>query len=311
MKDFWAEELQNRKKVNVIKVIILIVVLLIFISAIVCTIVYYYNLDFRKWCDENVWKKEIQEKDTKGIDLDVDDNTQVYAYEKYICVFRKKKLEFYNKVGTESGKLELDINEAIFTSAGRYMAICEKDGNKFYLICGKEKLYESEVEGNISQINVSKSGYVSIVISITSYKSVVDVFDKTGNEVFKTNLIKSSIQIVSIELAKTNPSQAIINKYEAPTDKMILNVEYQEQNKLICMYSDGIESYEEKTSTELIKFDDKKESFMTIELSNRVALVDEISTGEYTANTNIRIIDPNTKKEREYVTELCIKIEFK
>jgi len=83
---------------------------------------------------------------------------------------------------------------------------------------------------------------------------------------------------------------------------MILNVEYQEQNKLICMYSDGIESYEEKTSTELIKFDDKKESFMTIELSNRVALVDEISTGEYTANTNIRIIDPNTKKEREYVT---------
>ena len=43
------------------------------------------------------------------------------------------------------------------------------------------------------------------------------------------------------------------------------------------MYSDGIESYEEKTSTELIKFDDKKESFMTIELSNRVALVDEIS----------------------------------
>ena len=80
MKDFWAEELQNRKKVNVIKVIILIVVLLIFISAIVCTIVYYYNLDFRKWCDENVWKKEIQEKDTKSIDLDVDDNTQVYAY---------------------------------------------------------------------------------------------------------------------------------------------------------------------------------------------------------------------------------------
>ena len=131
MRDFWAEELQNRKKVNVIKVIILIVVLLIFISAIVCTIVYYYNLDFRKWCAENVWKKEIQEKDTKGIDLDVDDNTQVYAYEKYICLSRTKKLEFYNKVGTESGKIELDINEAIFTSAGRYLEIGEKGGSRF------------------------------------------------------------------------------------------------------------------------------------------------------------------------------------
>ena len=67
MKDFWAEELQNRKKVNVIKVIILIVVLLIFISAIVCTIVYYYNLDFRKWCDENVWKKKFKRKIQKAL----------------------------------------------------------------------------------------------------------------------------------------------------------------------------------------------------------------------------------------------------
>ena len=330
MKDFWAEGLQNHKKEKIIRISVLILIILIFLATVTCIIIYYNNIEFRQWCDENVWKKEVTEEKTKSIDLDGDENTQVYAYEKYICVFRKKKLEFYNKVGTQVGKLELDINEAEFATAGRYMAICEKDGTKFYLICGKEKMFENEIEGNISQINVSNSGYVSIVISNTSYKSVVDVFDKTGNEVFKTNLvtsrvadvsisqdskylaiaeidlsgilIKSSIQIVSIELAKTNPSQAIINKYEAPTDKMILNVEYQEQNKLICMYSDGIESYEEKTSTELIKFDDKKESFMTIELSNRVALVDEISTGEYTANTNIRIIDPNTKKEREYVT---------
>jgi len=77
------------------------------------------------------------------------------------------------------------------------MAICEKDGNKFYLICGKEKLYESEVEGNISQINVSKSGYVSIVISNTSYKSVVDVFDKTGNEVYFIKIPDKSISAIA------------------------------------------------------------------------------------------------------------------
>ena len=90
-------------------------------------------------------------------------------------------------------------------------------------------------------------------------------------------------------------------KHEAPTDKMILNVEYQEQNKLICMYSDGIESYEEKTSTELIKFDDKKESFMTIELSNRVALVDEISTGEY--GTELHLIDKNGILLKKYISD--------
>ena len=335
MKDFWAEGLKNHRKGKVLKITILIIVLLIFLSIIACIIVYYNNIKFRQWIDNNVWKKEVTEKQAKSIELDGDDNTQVYAYEKYICVFRKKNLEFYNKVGTQVGKLELDINEAVFTTTGRYMAISEKDGSKFYLICGKEKLFESEIEGNINQINVSNSGYVSIVISNTSYKSVVDVFDKTGNEIFKTNLvtarvvdvsmsqdskylaiaeidlsgiiIQSSIQVVSMELTKTNPNEAIVYKYDAPTDKMIMNIEYQEQNKLICMYSDGIESLEEKNSTNLVNFEDKQLSFMTIELSNRIAIIEEISTGEYTADTNVKIINPTTKTEKQYITKNITK----
>ena len=335
MKDFWAEGLQNHKKEKILRISVLILIILIFLATVTCIIIYYNNIEFRQWCDENVWKKEVTEEKTKSIDLDGDENTQVYAYEKYICVFRKKKLEFYNKVGTQVGKLELDINEAEFATAGRYMAICEKDGSKFYVICGKEKMFENEIEGNISQINVSNSGYVSIVISNTSYKSVVDVFDKTGNEIFKTNLvtarvvdvsmsqdskylaiaeidlsgiiIKSSIQVVSMELTKTNPNEAIVYKYDAPTDKMIMNIEYQEQNKLICMYSDGIESLEEKNSTNLVNFEDKQLSFMTIELSNRIAIIEEISTGEYTADTNVKIINPTTKTEKQYITENITK----
>ena len=330
MKDFWAEGLQNHKKEKILKISILIVMLLIFLALMICLIIYYNNIEFRQWCDENVWKKEVTESKTKSIELEGDDNTQVYAYEKYICVFRKKKLEFYNKVGTEVGKLELDINQAEFTTAGRYMAICEKDGSKFYLICGKEKLFEKEIEGNIDKINVNSSGYISIVISNTSYKSVVAVFDKKGDEVFKTNLvsaivadvsisqdskylaiaeidlsgilIQSSIQIVSMELAQTNPSEAISYKYEAPIDKMIINIEYQEKNKLICLYSDGIECLEDKTNKNLVEFKDSQPSFITIELRNKIALVDEIATGGYTANSTVKVIDSTTNKENKYVT---------
>ena len=335
MKDFWAEGLQNHKKEKVLKITILIIILLVFLALIGCIIVYYTNIEVRQWCDENFYKKEITEAKTKSIDLEGDDNTQVYAYEKYICVFRKKTLEFYNKVGTQVDKMELDINEAVFTTAGRYMAICEENGQKFYLICGKEKLFESEIEGNITQINVSRNGYVSIVISNTSYKSIVDVFDKTGREVFKTNLvssrvadvcisqdskylaiaevdlsgilIQSKIQVVSIELARTNPEEAILYKYEAPTDKLIMNVEYQEQNRLICMYNDGIEILQENTSTELVKFENRQLTFMTIELNNGVALVEELSTGEYTVDTNVRILNSTTLKERQYITENVTK----
>lgn len=335
MKDFWAEELQNRKKNRVLKIIILVIIALLIIGIGICICEYYINLNFRKWCDENVLRKEILQGNTKSIELEGDDNTKVFSYEKYICVFRKKTLEFYNKIGTQTDKMELDINEAVSTTAGRYMAICEENGQKFYLICGKEKLFEREIEGNITQIKVSRGGYVAIVVSNTSYKSIVDVFDKNGKEIFKTNLvssrvadigisqdskflaiaevdlsgilIQSKIQVISMELAQTKPQEAMLYKYEAPTDKLIMNVEYQEQNKLICMYNDGIECLQENKSTELAKFEDKQLSFITIELSNRMMFVEEISTGEYTVDTNVKIVNTENLKEKEYVTQNVAK----
>ena len=335
MKDFWAKELQNRKKNRILKRIILAILVLLIIARGIFIYEYYRNLDFRQWCDENVLKKEIMQEDTKSIELDGDENTKVYSYEKYICVFRKKTLEFYNKMGTQSEKMELDINEAVFTTAGRYMAICENNGQKFYLICGKEKLFESEIEGNITQIKVSRNGYVALVISNTSYKSIVDVFDKDGNEIFKTNLvssrvadicmsqdskllaiaevdlsgilIQSKIQVVSMELAQNRPNEAILYKYEAPTDKLIMNIEYQEQNKLVCIYNDGIECLQENKSTELAKFENRQLAFTTIELNNSIVFVEEVSTGEYTADTKVKIINSETSKETEYVTKNVAK----
>ena len=330
MKDFWAEGLQNHKKNKIKKLIILMAIIAIIIAIIVLIIVYLNNLQFRRWCDENILIKEIAEEKTKSIEIDGDENTQIYAYDKYIFVIRKKKLEFYNKMGTKAGEVEIDVNKAIFASAGRYMAICEENGKKFYLICEKEKIYENEIEGNITQINVSRSGYVSIVISNTSYKTVVDVYNRNGKEVFRNNLvtsrvvdtsisqdskylaiaevdisgilIKSNIQIISMETAQTNPKEAIIYRYEAPTGKLILNIEYQERENLVCMYNDSIEVIQSEKNTELAKLEDSKIAFMTIDLSNRVAILKNISTGEYTSDTYVNIINPTTLKQKEYIT---------
>ena len=149
MKDFWAEGLQNQRKGKLRKVAIFVIILLILIAILILTSIYFLNAEFRSWCDENVLRKEILQEDTKYIELDGDENTQVYAYDKYICVFRKKTLEFYNKVGNKVDEIELDINKAVFTSAGRYMAVCEENGQKFYLICDREKVFENEIEGEI------------------------------------------------------------------------------------------------------------------------------------------------------------------
>ena len=329
MKDFWAEGLQDQRKEKIKKLAVFITFIAIIIAILVLIVIYIYNLNFRRWCDETILGKEILQEDTKYIDLDGDENTKIYAYDKYICIFRKKTLEVYNKVGTKVQEIELDINKPVFTSEGRYMVICEEEGQKFYLISGKEKLFENEVEGKINQINVSKSGYVSAVMTNSSYKSIVDVYDKNGEQIFKTKLvtsrvadvcisqdnkylaiaeidisgilIKSSIQIISMELAQTNPAEAMIYKYDAPTDKLLLNIEYQEKEQLICMYSDSIEVLENKESKEIINFVNNKIAFMTIEIYNKVATLQEISTGNYTSDTYVDLINPKTTKKKQYI----------
>ena len=40
---------------------------------------------------------------------------------------------------------------------------------------------------------------------------------------------------------------------------------------------------------------------MTVNLNNRAMLLEEISTGEYTADTRVRIVNPLTLKEKQYV----------
>lgn len=329
MKDFWAEELQNQRRGKLKKLAILITFIIIVIAFLVLIAVYMLNMGFRRWCDDNILIKEVLEEDAKTIELDSNENAKVYAYDKYICIFRKKTLEFYNRSGNKIDALEIDINNPVFVSAGDYIAISEEQGQKFYLICGREKLYENSIEGTINQINVNEGGYISIVLSNASYKSVVEIYDKSGKEVFKTNLvtsrvadvsiskdnkylaiaeidisgilIKSSIQIVSMELAQTNPKEAILYKYEAPTDKLIINIEYQDKGNLICLYNDAIEMLKDNQSTKIVDLNEQKTSFMTINLKNRIAILEEISTGEYTSDTDVKIINPVTLKQREYI----------
>lgn len=331
MKDFWVAGLQNQRKDRLKKLAIFIGILIVIIAVIAVILVYMNNLDFRKWCDGNIFKKEISQKDTKSIDIDGDENTQIYAYDKYICLFRKKKLQFYNKVGTKVEEIDLDINKAVFSSAGRYLAVSEEGGQKFYLICGKDKVFENEVNGNINQIKVSRSGYVAVVMTNSSYKSIVDVYNKDGKQIFKKNLvtsrvadvsisqdskylaiaevdisgilIKSSVQVISIDLAQEKPNESILYKYDAQVDKLILNIEYQERDKLICMYDDSIEILEDNKSTAILTVENNKPAFMSIDFNNKVAVLREVPTGDYTSDTYIDFISSITSKKGEYIVE--------
>ncbi|MGN1302416.1 MAG: DUF5711 family protein, partial [Clostridia bacterium] len=247
-----------KKQLNKSKIIKLIVGILVIALIVTCIILYIKNESFRDFSDKYIFRKEIQSADLVKIDLEANKLAGVYAYEKYVLVLEQNSLDFYNRFGNKDGNLDIQISTPLFASKGNYLCIAEKNGQKLYCIQNKNIVWQKDIEGEIKGINVNKNGYVSVIISGTSYKSIVEIYDNNGKELFKrglstttvidtdissdnkylaiaeTNfsgvLIQSTIEIVSMENAEKKPDDAIIYKYEADSDNLITNIEYQKDS---------------------------------------------------------------------------------
>lgn len=145
-------------------------------------------------------------------------------------------------------------------------------------------LWENKVEGNITKINVSRSGVVSVITTGTSYKSVIITFDKNGKELFKTYrasiiavdtdisvdgkylgvaevntsgaLIESNVEIIDIEKAKngTADNSAVVYQYSADPNKIITDIKYQEKGQLVCIYDDSVHMIYEGEDKVILEF---------------------------------------------------------
>ncbi len=326
MKDFWNEEsTETVKKINKKKIVIISIIVFILIIFITIGIIYVKNEPFREWFDKNVLRKEISQEKLPTIEIKNNDNPTVYAFNQNITILNKNEFKIYSSTGKEEKTLNLQITTPIIDSSNRYLAIGERKGKKLYLIADREILWEKDINGNISEITVNQNGYVAVTIIDTSYKTVVEMFDEKGNELFKTfvarnrvgdisisndnkylaiaeidtsgTVIKSNIQIISVESAKTDPDNSVKNNIASENNDLLTNIKYQEKNKLICMYTDKINVISEDGSVQNItKNENKKTNFMDINLQNSIVTVEEKSSGLFTADSLVTItnIDNNT-----------------
>ena len=286
--------------------------------------------------DKNILRKEISQENLPSIEIKADDNPTVYAFNQNICILNKNEFKIYNSTGKEEKTLNLQITTPIIDSANRYLAIGENKGKKLYLIADKEIVWEKEINGNISEITVNQNGYVAIAIVDTSYKTVVEIYDEKGNELFKTfvatnrvgdisisndnkylaiaeidtsgTVIKSNIKIISIEDAKTNPDNSEKNSIKGENNDLITNIKYQEKNKLVCMYTDKINVISEDGNVQTIsKNENKKMNYMDINLQNSIVTVEEQSSGLFTADSLITITNTDTSTATNYTINAVAK----
>ena len=334
MKDYWKEP--QIKKVNKKKIIIAIIIAIIVIALITITILYINKKEVRTWIDKNIFQKEKTQNNLPSIEIEEDNNSNIYAFNKNIGILNKNNFSIYDNTGKKEKELTIEISKPIFNNNNRYTAIAEEKGQKLYLISDKEILWEREIEGKISQITVNKNGYVAVTVVDTVYKTVVELFDSQGTSLFKTiisstrvvstsisddnkylaiaqvdtsgTMIQSNIKVMSIDDAKNNTDNTIKKEYKGENNDLITNIKYQEKNKLLCMYTDKITEIKTDETVEMIQeFKDKKISFASIELSNASITIEEKSSGLFTADSVVNIINSDNKSTSLYTAELVTK----
>lgn len=332
MEEFLNQE--QPKRLNVKKIIILTIAIILIIFILVIIGLYIENEQFRKWVDNEILPKEVRQGNTVEIELN-QENIQVFAVDKYIVTLQEKNLNFYNNLGTNVGTISVEINNAMIDIAGKNIIIAEKSGKRVYVISDKNLVWETETEGEILQIEINENGFAGIVTSDISYKNIVTVYDSSGKQLFrkyiataklsdisisKNNqhlaiaevdvsgvLIQSTIKIISIETAKKDPNNAIEYTYNPDINKLILNIEYQSKERLVCMYQDTVEVIENKQSKTIASLKEKNITFASIELNDNLVKIEENTLGSYDYKSIVYIKNITNEKYKKYSVEKVAK----
>ena len=337
MKDFWntGNNLKN-KKINKKRIIIIVIIVIILALILSAGIVYLKNRTVQLWVDKNIFRKEVSENNLPSIEIEEVENTEVYAFYKYIGVLKENIFSIYDSIGNKTNELNLEVTNPIFCTNNRCLVVAENEGQKVYLITDKDITWEKTVEGNIAKIDVNRNGYVAVTVVGTSHKSVVILFDNQGNSLFKTFLsstrvtstsisndnkylalaevdtsgtvVKSSIKVMDIEKGKNDPDNSIKDTYDTENGELVINIKYQDKDRLVCMYADKIDVIKLDKEVETIySSENKKISFSTVELIDSAVTIEEKTSGLFTADSIVNIINTDNNGIITYSTDSITK----
>lgn len=323
----------KNKQLNIRRIIITSGISLLILIVIILIILYSANKSFRNFMDKYVLMKNVMENAVTAIPIEESQTNLVYAYDKYIAILSQNKLRGYNSYGKQEYELDVEITNPVVDTNNRFLLIAELDKQKIYLIESNSIKWEKSLEGNISRVSVNKNGYVSVVLTGTTYKSIIQTIDYYGNNMFKTYLSNSLVvdtdisldnkylsfaeistngtmlksMIKNIQIQNSEETRTISNLTD-PRDSIILNLKYQDGNRLICMYDDSIKIMQNGAEEELMSLNEKEQKivFAGAELTNYSYRITEKSSLLNTKST-VEIINVLTKKINLYELDSVVK----
>ncbi|MBB1523156.1 MAG: hypothetical protein HG467_002900 [Clostridiales bacterium] len=304
----------------------LLLIIFIVISIILFSL-YLGVENFRKFVDEKVIKKEVEENSSKSTYLLTGNKYNVIPTLDNIYTVQSGQLKSYDKYGIEKNSERVSISNPIFDSSDKYATISEKQSISFYLLEDGKVKWEKKVDTPIVGIKVNKNGYVAVMSENNIYKAVVTVFNNKGDKLFKTyvsdsygmsasisndnkylvigsvnyskTIANSNIKIVSMEKAKTDPDGAIINEYNI--GKLLIDIKIKDGGEVIGQFSNSITRFGilDKKEEEIYKLESNVE-FVDINNNNNIALIEKKVENENNSKFYLKIINAYGKQVSIY-----------
>ncbi len=311
-----------------------IIKMCIWIFVIICVVFlcasYLINDEFRNKIDMKILKKEITENSANMIEINSDSNPHVDSFDKYIVVLSKNVLNFYNQEATNVAQIDVNITIPYMASNGKYLTIAENGGEKVYLISDLGVKWEKDISGEIYRVNVNKNGYVSVLFKNTTHTSIIALYDTNGKELFKYyfkethaicaevsendkylaigkidysgTVVKSIVELISIDSAIQNSKRYILYTYESESGKILNNIKFNSKHEAICRFASYVQKVTSLSDERL--YDVKNEdTFVDINLGDHFVVIEKENSGLFSYQYQMNIKSTTGKSDKLYILE--------
>lgn len=326
-------ENEPKRKINIAKIVGVTIIFVLILAVIIMYFIYANNEQVRAYIDENILSKEVEENSLNKILLDDYDKSTIFAYQNKIMILNGTKLYQYNTSAKEENKLDVEISSPISAINGEFFVLAEKNGSKLYMIKDGKIEWTKTIEGQIEKVNVNEIGYTTVIVTGTIDKSVIILYNEVGEELFKNHLstntaidatvskdnkylayaelntsgtiIQSNIKIIDIEKARKKVSDSTILTYKADSGDLILKVEYQNNNNLVCLYDNKICIIKDGKNEKIASYigENGNATFVSINFNNNSMIIEESTESLFSTVSKVKLLNSTNKKENTYTFE--------
>ena len=322
----FKEKKKNKRMFKYSALVIAAVIVLIIIS------LYIANKGVKSFIDTYILRREVREANSESIIVDTDTLSLIYAYDDNIVTYSGGKLVFYDKHGKETSNTEITFSKPIASSKGKYLVIGDSGAQKVCLISNNDIKWQVDVEGKISKVSVNENGYVAVSTTGTTYESMVMLYDVKGNIQFtkytstfvldalvsKDNKYlalaqadnskispSSKVELISVEKAKTNSSEATLNTYQSESGEVLTGIKFQDKDKVLCAFDSYIVRLSEKEAKRIYDYSELT-AYIDVNMNNEFVRIDKEVSSVFKSDYRLKITNSN-KTEKTFIIEGSLK----